>query len=665
MSYNMPSCLRWLVCTLMLAVGCGANATQRALLVGVSELVNQPPAMWLRAPRNDVILMRDALLKQGFAAANMVLLADGVEGAELPDAARVHAALTRTLQSAQAGDFVVLYFSGHGTRTKDPAKSYQEPDGLAEQFLARDARGGVGADVAGGIRDVDVEAWINAFLAKDVFVWAVFDTCSATSMTRGAADQDTAVAAELNDEVRFRGIHFNQLLRGAAADKALPTPVQTTVTPKARYVAFFASESHQVTPELRLPRKSRDAAPHGLLTWAIADALGRKPATWRDLFGSVLALYPPVIDELEKRYPSRALPSPVAEGSLDMAIFSNTREPATTRPVWLAQQVGGSLVARAGGLDGLESAQDVRVLATLPDGTVRSADARLGQVGLDAVRLDVPPALAGLSGSVVWTLTPVTEPAVAALRVGVNQRLPVGLALYYPASVRQVADGSLDVRVTSLGADGYRLDLVSEKLADGVSPAKPEVLRDAAALRRRLQVLAQLKWLVHLTELAQDGALDGFSVALEIMQGQQVERSTQIQSGTSQAYRTAGKSPFMRVQNTMGKSVDMVILALGAHGEIRRIYPSDSSETNRFEQGTGLTPAVKRFPLPPWGAGRLVVVASPALAHSQPRLFGVPVRDDAADVRLRGQLEPSKARQMFAAMVRWDTGPEFVSGRQP
>ena len=53
-------------------------AAQRALLVGVSELVNQPQSLWLQAPRNDVILMRDTLLRQGFHATDISVLADGV-----------------------------------------------------------------------------------------------------------------------------------------------------------------------------------------------------------------------------------------------------------------------------------------------------------------------------------------------------------------------------------------------------------------------------------------------------------------------------------------------------------------------------------------------------------------------------------------------------------
>ncbi|RZL92746.1 MAG: caspase family protein, partial [Variovorax sp.] len=334
---------RWLGALLLwMAAAVPAWAVQRALLVGVSELVNQPQALWLQAPRNDVLLMRTALQKHGFAASDITTLADGVGGAALPDAQGIQEALGRLLDQSKSGDFVLLYFSGHGTRLRDSSKRYQEPDGLTENFLARDVRGAVGTDaaLAGGLRDVDFDGWVQAFLARNVFVWSVFDTCSATSMTRGAVRLPAADEPG-EDEVRWRGVRPAQLRNVAGAG---PAPVSTVVPPaspataRARYVAFFASESHQVTPELRLPRKSRSAQPQGLLTWAVAEALERRPATWRELFDGVLTLYPPVVEELAQRFPSRELPSPVAEGNLDAALFANSPRAVSTRPVWRAQR---------------------------------------------------------------------------------------------------------------------------------------------------------------------------------------------------------------------------------------------------------------------------------------------------------------------------------------
>ena len=639
-----------------------AEATPRALLVGVSELVNQPAALWLQAPRNDVILMRDALQAQGFAAADIAVLADGVPGAGLPDAARIHEALARLLAQSRSGDFVLLYFSGHGTRLRDAAKRYQEPDGLAEQFLARDVRGvpgsaGAAGALGGGLRDVDVDRWLQAFLARNVFVASIFDTCAAASMTRGAAAAALPVAeGPPDDEVRFRGVRVDQLAAASAGTVSTPPDIPDVApVPRARTVAFFASESHQVTPELRLPRHARGAQPQGLLTWAVVQALQRRPATWRELFDGVLAQYPPVIQELEARFPARELPSPVAEGNLDAPLFANAAAPAVTRPVWAAQRGGARLAIRAGLLDGVVPQQPLRVSATLEDGTVRSAEAVAEQVDLAGTQLPVPAPLRDLPGSSVWRIAPIGEPAALALRVRADRPLPSGLSLDYPASVRRVdGDGEADVRWTDLGARGHRLELRTLSFGEGAAAV---VLPDLAALRRNLQTLAQLQWLAVLQSLAPPTPMAGFEATLEVWRGDLLLRSEPVPRSARLPVLQAGERALLSVRNVGGQSVDLVIVGIDAQGGVRRVYPDDSGETNRFERGTREQPAVARFDLP-WLAagagGRLTVVAAPAAPYSGPRLFGLgPAPLPAADVRLRGQLRPDGDRQVFVSTLRW------------
>ncbi|WP_213958125.1 caspase family protein [Variovorax sp. dw_954] len=650
---------RWLLGALLVAAALPVWSAQRALLVGVSELVNQPQALWLQAPRNDVALMREVLLKQGFAAPDITVLADGVEGAGLPDAQRIHEALGRLLERSRSGDFVLLYFSGHGTRLRDATKAYQEPDGLAENFLARDVRGQVGVDRAlpGGVRDVEFDAWIGAFLARNVFVWSVFDTCSAASLTRSAKTVADA-AQPADDQVRFRGIQVDRLVRGDAASAVAPSgapPVNHVA--RARYVAFFASESHQVTPELRLPRKDRNGRPQGLLTWAVAEALQRKPATWRELYNGVLALYPPVIEELEARFPERELPSPVAEGNLDLPLFANSLQPLSTRPVWNAQRVGDKLTLAVGRLDGLDPRQPVRVLATLADGTVRVAPSELSEIALGSARLDVPPVLAGLAGATFWAVTPVDAPESVALRVRADKPLPAGMSLQWPTALRTVRDGDADVRWTDLGAGGHRLELLSPAL--GTTATMPDAtLPDAAALRQRLQGLAQLKWLLQLNALAGDGQLDGFDALVEIRDGERLVRSAPAREAEAKLPPPAGaERASLAVRNTSGQSLDLVIVALDGRGATQAVFPEESSETNRFERGTPQAPAAKRFELPPLdGGARLLVLASPAAPWSVPRMFGLRGQEAEAalpEVRVRGLPQSLKERQVYAAMVRW------------
>lgn len=663
---NIVPRVLWML-ALLLAAGGSASATQRALLVGVSELVNQPQALWLQAPRNDVMLMRQTLMKRGFAPADVTVLADGVAGASLPDAERINEALARLLEQSRSGDFVMLYFSGHGTRLRDSTKRYQEPDGLAENFLARDARGtdASGGSLPGGLRDVDFDRWIRAFLARNVFVWSVFDTCSAASMTRSAA-QPMEDAGPADDEVRFRGVRANQLTAsgpGAAPISVQALPETAAAVPRARYVAFFASESHQVTPELRLPRKTRNARPQGLLTWAVAEALQQKPATWRDLFNGVLDLYPSVIEELESRFPARELPSPVAEGNLDLPIFSNAAAPLSTRPVWRAERAGGSLTLKVGLLDGLESGQDVRIVATLADGIQRAALGRLMQVDIGSAWLAVPAALGELAQATSWSVTPMTEPASAALRVRSDSALPGGLSLDYPASIRAAGEGQADVRWVDLGAAGGRLDVLSPALAAAAEPGTAPagiVVRDPAEARAQLQALAQLKWMSRLADLAKDGRLDGFDAVLEVRDESRVLRSANVRDTAGGALQIRpGERAELMIRNGSGQSIDLVVIGVDAEGVLRSVYPEDLGEANRFERGTRESPASKRFALPwlkPGRAARLLVLATPAQARSAPRLFGAGTAEAAtntAELRVRGQLTPERERQVYGAMLRW------------
>ena len=663
--------LQLLLSLALLLAGNTVFAAQRALLVGVSELVNQPQSLWLQAPRNDVMLMRDALLKQGFAAPDITVLADGVTGAALPESRAIHEALGRLLAQSRSGDFVLLYFSGHGARWRDVGKRYQEPDGLAENFLARDVRGAVGVDtaLAGGVRDVDFDAWVQAFLARNVFVWSVFDTCAATSMTRStlAAAGGTA-EGPADDEVRWRGLRAGQL-RGAGpqatAEAAAPAaPPASERVARARYVAFFASESHQITPELRLPRKSRGAQPQGLLTWAVVGALARRPATWRELFDGVLSFYPPVIDELAQRFPTRELPSPVAEGNLDAQLFANSDVAASTRPVWRAQRSGDTLVLQAGLIDGLQPQQELRLTATMEDGTVRSEKARLLQADIDSARVAVPPALRALSGAASWSATPLAPPPALALRVrGDKGALPPRMSLDYPASVIAVAgnapgEAPADVRWTDLGAAGLRIEVLSPALRSG-SEASAQVVPDQAALRRRIEALARLKWWTQLAALGTGGSaqVEGLEAVLEIWSGERLVRSEPVQrAGASLLPLRGGERAALSVRNASGHSIDMVVVGVDAQGGLRAVYPDDPGETNRFERGTQGAPAAKRFELPWFEApgGRLLVLASTASPYTSPRLFGAgPADAGASEVRVRGQLSQDRARQTFAAMVHW------------
>jgi hypothetical protein len=660
----------WFVKTLCAVfVGLAASqayAVQRALLVGVSELVNQPQSLWLQAPRNDVILMRDTLLGQGLKADDITILADGVAGATLPEAARIHEALMSLLKSSQSGDGVVLYFSGHGTRISGLAKEYQEPDGLAENFLARDVRGsvnGAASVLQGGVKDVEFGNWIKALLAKNVSVWSVFDTCSAASMTRSAASVPAAYA----DDIRFRGVNFSQLALSKAGkliqsvfSKPDDLGASKSSNLKAQYIAFFASESHQITPELRMPRQQRDARHHGLLTWAVAQSFQGKPDTWRELYQGVLNAYPPVIDELQRLFPSRELPSPVAEGDLDFKIFSSKKAPSNALPNWPAQRTGAYLTLKNGWLDGLELEQKVNVVALQGDGTALGAEARISAADTSSARLPVPALLSNLKGVTHWNVSPANAPSSVSLRVRAANLATSDLAVGYPASIKQVTDSVFDVQVSKSSSGEFSLQAVPE-LAPSLQ-ASQIIFPDANAVQDRLKDLAQWKWLSHITNVAKGMEIEGFSASLEVTDAGKAARTELVQGvSSSKPISTTGGANLV-VKNTSGQSFDLLIAIQDSSGQLHAVYPESVNESNRFERGTKQSPSLKRFTLPINKintAARLIVVAGLAQPLSQPRLFGVNLKESSDQVRVRGQLNADKDRQVFASILSWGEEPRL------
>ena len=623
-----------------------AHATRRAVLVGVSELALQSPALWLQAPRNDVSALRSALLNQGFRNEHITVLADGIEGASSPDSANIEAALAQLSEVSQPGDTVLLYFSGHGMRAKPGAKHYQEPDRLSEVFLTRDTLGAIPgtladtSNISGVLRDDQLDAHIQNLLARGTFVLAIFDTCAAASMTRGRSnDQPDAEHAD----IRWRGLRPAQLTQHASTlprrqneTKARTTPEQVS---QARYVALYASESHQLTPELRLPRGNRHGTIHGLLTWSLLQALDNRPQTYREWFNIALANYAPVLIELERLYPSRELPSPVAEGALDTALWSNPESPLTVQPEWPAYLTGNHLNIRLGQIDGLEARHAVLVTALQSNGQRATAVGKLEQVGLQHASLPLPAALRKLDKP-TWLVSPLAtpeNPASHALLVHSTTLLPPGISLDFPVAIRPSTEANADVRILSMRSNAtqnssaistastnYRLEPLPGLAAPLANWLDQDTLLEATMLRQRLIGLAQLKWWYQLATLCTGMQLPGFEVSME------EDRSMPGKHRHS-----------LRVRNRRAQSLDVVIASLAQNGRTHLLYPTERGESNRFEAANGAKPSEIRLPLPESGPSarrQLLIVASPAKSRTPPRFFGVAATPPEEPVRLRGAL---------------------------
>ncbi|MEM1162172.1 MAG: caspase family protein, partial [Pseudomonadota bacterium] len=344
-----------------------------AILVGAATYTNLDERLWLVGPTNDVDLVREFLLSSDtvpFEERNIAVLADGIEGAMAPTLGAIRQAMADLTERVNPGDFVYLHFSGHGSQmpARDPNS---ELDGLDEIFLPVDIgpwNDTVG-EVPNALVDDEIGEMIQGLRARGASVWAVFDACHSGTVTR---------AAPTDDEVRLRRLPPSALsVPEDMMDGVQTRAVQTRAVqdPRARaeapfdaagdegsFVAFFAAQTNETTPEKRLPRGKPGRRSQGVFTFTLLETLAANPGiTYRQLGQEVL-----------RRYSTENLArsTPMFEGDLDSPVFAI----GGVDPVrqWPVRAEDGLLKIGAGSLHGMNAGS---VLALMNAPTDETADA--------------------------------------------------------------------------------------------------------------------------------------------------------------------------------------------------------------------------------------------------------------------------------------------------
>lgn len=259
----------------------GARADTRALLVGVSAYDESIGLASLRGPANDVRLLRDVLAARGVA--DIRVLADGVEGADLPTRAAILAGFAGLAADSRPGDLVFIHLSGHGTR--QPDQNADETDGLDEVFLPADTgRAEPGArGIPNAIIDDEIGDMVLAIRQTGADVWLVMDSCHSGSGLR-AAGPDVAVR------------WVDPAVLGVAADATVAEASSGMLeahgrAPAGQVVAFYAARSSEVAREVNLaPDAPGDSGWYGLFTSRLAGRMqAAEGLSYRQLFQAVLA----------------------------------------------------------------------------------------------------------------------------------------------------------------------------------------------------------------------------------------------------------------------------------------------------------------------------------------------------------------------------------------
>lgn len=371
---------RWLGVSVAVAgvLGMGLTWAQtapnyRALLVGVSTYPNLSEALQLKGPKNDVKRMRELLSARGIPAQNILVLADGVDGAELPTRLTVLASLEHLARTAKPNDYIVILMGGHGSQQPVPVGHPQagaEPDGLFEIFLPRDVKGwsnqsgGGDGEVHNAILDHEIRALVDRMTAAGAFVWAIFDTCHSATMVRSAGNPEVRLRQVTPAELGISQEAVDRAAARARSQNASKAPAAAGTATPGQAVYFYAAQTHEPTPEAALPYGVPGRVPHGLFSFSVMQTLesASGPMSYEQLGQQVLTRYAAATGERTA--------TPLFTGTaLKAGVMGQASVPHRQ---WLIRREGQAMSIPGGAL---AEVYEGSVLAVLPNAVAKTDEA--------------------------------------------------------------------------------------------------------------------------------------------------------------------------------------------------------------------------------------------------------------------------------------------------
>ncbi|AZL59756.1 caspase family protein [Tabrizicola piscis] len=614
-----------------------------AILIGANQYQNLAERWWLKGPANDVQLVAGYLTTNApvpFEAENVTVLTDGVAGYDAPTLAAIRTAFADLTAKVQPGDFVYLHFSGHGTQAPalDPAS---ELDGLDELFLPVDI--GAWSDQVGAVEnalvDDEIGTLIDGLRAKGANVWAVFDSCHSGTATRGVDGAE--------EEVRTRQLSPSVLGMDPEAmedvvSRSIGDPRDGVEAPfdagegEGSFVAFFAAQTNEVTPEKNLPKGKPDRKPQGVFTWTLMEVLAEYPG----------ATYGQIGQEVLRRYSVKNLArsTPLFEGDLDQVVFGV--DPGTRVAQWQAEVTDTGLTIPAGSLHGLAEGAVMAVMASAADTT----DAALGYVTLSSVDTfaatgqpvakdgktlptDLPKGitLRKLDEAVDFTLTvalpaPGSAPADALLSALADLSAAAGPRLTFVPATDE-ADLRLAVLPDSPRPDAIWV-LPSTGLAEdlGTTPSVSTADKDGATLAATLaDTLTTIARAQNLLKLGAAVGSEGLDVSVELQTRTPEDRTLRALPFAPVPTLLPDDEVHVLARNNTDGPVDVNVLYIAADYSISHWF------SGRLQPGDELKKGLFKITDTVLGQERMLVVVTPAKPQSPVEDLGY-LAQDAVDV---------------------------------
>ena len=293
-----------------------ANAqTKHALIFAIGDYPED--GGWGKiSSAQDVGYIKNTLLKQGFSASGIRIVADS-----LATKVGIENALKDLIASVKAKDVVVIHFSSHGEQVADD--NGDEADGYDEAIVSYDAKLSTNKDAiargsvtraeyeklqANYFRDDEFGKYIDQLrskLGKDGDVIVVMDNCHSGTGTRGSAKVRGGKGA-----LKYDG--YNPIIKKETGDEVFKetSTSRGNETNLATYVVISAA----LASELNYETTGDDNVGMGSLTYAFSKVFENLPAgtTYRTLFAKIQAI-------MNEKVPGQ---HPVLEGNgLDRSLF--------------------------------------------------------------------------------------------------------------------------------------------------------------------------------------------------------------------------------------------------------------------------------------------------------------------------------------------------------
>ena len=242
-----------------------AHAETRALLIGVSRY-DSPLIPDLAGPANDLTAMEG--LARSLGASDIVTLRDAAVSRS-----SVEAAMQAMGRRAAPGDWILLYYTGHGAQAA--AQSASASDGAYDQFVPLAGFDPGRQDPERFIVDKDFYAWLKRYAPSQVRILMMVDSCHSGTMHRAVDSRSFSFSGRL--ALRSGDQRAIELVaRPGPRLPALQAAGQETGAGIARedlpnLIYIGASRDDQLALETELPQEG--APRRGVLTFAFEQGL--------------------------------------------------------------------------------------------------------------------------------------------------------------------------------------------------------------------------------------------------------------------------------------------------------------------------------------------------------------------------------------------------------